>query len=310
MNIDGGVCDTPPVDVLTDLLTMRARAVAVAQAALLEAVVAVADRDPVGFDTDLVAFSLAWTRTTARLQVEFGRYLQQVLKPVWHALCAGDVDVARAHVFHDILAPVDNELAVAIAAEYVSRAGQWTTSQLRDRLRRAVLRGDPAGAATRTERTIEQRHVSLVPEEHSTASLFAVNLPAARAVAAFERVDAYARARHQRGDARTLDQLRADTVLDLLEGVDIGTSPIHRRGILELTIPWSTLARGGDEPAMLSGYGPIEAPLARELATDLLDRTDIACRYRITGTNGQLHQLGSLPSPRNQRQLTGLLDHI
>src|SRR5215468_7329605 len=153
MNIDGGVWDTPPVDVLTDLLALRARAVAVAQAALLEAVVAVADRDPVGFDTDLVAFSLAWTRTTARLQVEFGRYLQQVLKPVWHALSSGDVDVARAHVFHDVLAPVDDEVAVAIAAQYVGRAGGWTTSQLRERLRRAVLRVDPAGAAKRDRKS-------------------------------------------------------------------------------------------------------------------------------------------------------------
>jgi hypothetical protein len=61
VGIDGDAY-RPPVDSLTDLLTVRARAVSVAQAALLEAVVTVADRDPDGFDTDLVAFSLAWTQ--------------------------------------------------------------------------------------------------------------------------------------------------------------------------------------------------------------------------------------------------------
>src|SRR5262249_22919551 len=172
--------------------------------------------------------------------------------------------------------------------------------------------------------TIEQRHVSLVPQEHSTASLFAVNLPAARAVAAFERVDAYARARRAGGDVRTLDQLRADTVLDLLEGVDIGASPTHRRGVVELTVPWATLARGldpaapdcggsddaGDEPALLSGFGPIEAPTARELATELLDRTDVAWRYRVTDHHGRLRQLGSLRSTRDRGQLAGLHNHL
>jgi hypothetical protein len=245
-----------------------------------------------------------------------------VIKPVWAALCTGDVDVARAHVFHDILTPLPDDVAVALAAEYVGRASEWTTSQLRDRLRRAVLRADPTGATRRTAHTVERRHVSLMPGEHSTAGLFAVDLPAARAVAAFERVDAYARTRRHDGDPRTLDQLRADTLLDLLEGVNIGCPPVHRRGVLELTIPWSTLAAGldpaavrqedhdgldkvDDEPAVLAGFGPVEAPTARHLAAGLLDRDDIGWRLRITGAHGQLWQLGTLPTPTAPRMSTG-----
>ena len=103
------VSSEAPVDALTDVLLARARAAAVADAALLDAVVAVADRDPCGFDADLVALSLRWTQVAARAQVEFGRYLQRVIKPVWVALCAGDLDVARARVFHDVLACVDDD---------------------------------------------------------------------------------------------------------------------------------------------------------------------------------------------------------
>ncbi|HKE67580.1 MAG TPA: hypothetical protein VKB59_23515, partial [Micromonosporaceae bacterium] len=254
MSIDGGgsdtqtvnaqVVDVPTVDALTDVLAVRARSAAVADAALLDAVVAVADRDRLGFDADQVAVTLAWTRTTARYQVEFGRYLQRVVKPVWAAMCAGDVDVARARVFHDVLCAVDDGVAFTIALDHVDRAPGWTTGQLRDRLRRAVLRADPQGAAARTARTVGQRRVELLADRESTAGLLAWCLPAGRAVAAFERVDAIARARHSSQDPRTLDQLRADTLLDLLEGVGVGGSPVHRRGVVELTIPWSTLACG------------------------------------------------------------------
>ena len=229
-------------DALTDVLVARARAAAVADAALLEAVVAVADRDPLGFDADLVALSLRWTQVAARAQVEFGRYLQRVIKPVWAALSAGDLDVARARVFHDVLACVDNDVAFAIALDLVDRAGGWTTGQLRERLRRAVCHVDPSGARKRTAAKVAQRRVYLTAEGDGAAALFATSLPAPRAVAAFERVDAIARARRAAGDLRTLDQLRADAVLDLLEGVETAQSPILRRGVVEISVPWATLA--------------------------------------------------------------------
>src|SRR5215467_10744929 len=156
--------ETPSRDDLANVLECRGRDAAIADAALLDAVVAVADRGPVGFDADEVAFTLAWTQTTARHQVEFGRYLQQVVKPVWAAMCTGDLDIARARVFHDVLAVIDDSLAFTIALDHVDRAGGWTTSQLRDRLRRAVLRADPNGAAARTARTVAERRIELVAD--------------------------------------------------------------------------------------------------------------------------------------------------
>ncbi|HEY7177353.1 MAG TPA: hypothetical protein VH442_20750, partial [Micromonosporaceae bacterium] len=300
MGIDSGESETPPVDALADLLTARIRAAAVAEAALLDAVVAVADREPAGFDADLVAFTLAWTRTAARTQVEFGRYLQHVIKPVRAALSDGALDVPRARVFHDVLACVDDGIAFAIAAEFADRAAGWTTGQLRDRLRRAVLRADPLGAAERAARTVERRRLVLAAEQHSTASLFASCLPAVRAAAAFERVDAIARSRRADGDGRPIDQLRADTFLDLLEGVSIGAGPVHRRGVVEITVPWSALGdefgrshgasdterMPSSEPAILAGFGPIEAPTARSAIAELGGRRNVSWRFRVDGEEG------------------------
>lgn len=333
MSIDVGEPTTAvrgPIDALTDLLVARARAAAAADAALLDAVVAVADRDPVGFDADLVAFTLAWTQSFARWQVEFGRYLQRVIKPVWTALAVGDLDLGRARVFFEVLSLTDDALAFSVALDFVDRATEWTTGQLRDRLKRAVLASDPDGAAARTARSVAQRRVVLAPNNESTANIFADSLPAMRAAAAYERLDAIARARHAAGDSRTLDQLRADTMLDLLEGVAVTAAPAHRRGIVEITIPWSSVVYGDSDldvpagsaplpaervsyaadPATLTGFGPVEAPTARAIVGELLGRKDIAWRYRIMGPSGELCGRGGLPQPRSGAALVELINTV
>ena len=64
---------------------------------------------------------------------------------------------------------------------------------------------------------------------------------------------------------RSMDQLRADTFLDLLEGVRIGSSPVHRSGVVELTVPWTTVTGAANDPGVLAGYGPIDADTARDI---------------------------------------------
>src|SRR5262249_58802975 len=95
--------------------------------------------------------------------------------------------------------------------------------------------------------------------------------PAGRAAAAFERVDAIARSLRTGGDSRTLAQLRADTVLDLLDGTGVKATPIGRPGVLELQIPLATAIGAGDQPGELAGYGPVLADVARQIAHDRQD---------------------------------------
>ncbi len=215
---------------------------------------AIAGGAPAGFDVDEVAFALAWTHSYARSQVELSRHLTQTLPDVFAALSTGDIDMRRAWVFSDALAVVDDQIAAAIAAQLLPTAPDLTTSQLRDRLRRAVLKSDP-DVTRRVAKTIEQRYVACEPDGEGSASLLGERLPAARAVAAFERVDAFARGRKRAGDDRSLDQLRADTFLDLLDGTGIETAPVHRQGLIELTVGWDTAIGAADDPATLAGTG-------------------------------------------------------
>jgi hypothetical protein len=286
-----------------------ARAVAVASARLLAAIVAVADRAKSGFDADEIAFALAWTQSAARSQVELGRYLMRTLPGVFAALDSGDIDLRRAWVFSDVLGAVDDAIAINIAATVLPRAGELTTSQLRDRLRRAVLKADP-DASKRTARSEADRYVACQPDSNGTASVFGVCLPAARAAAAFERVDAYARGRKLDGDERTLDQLRADTFLDLLEGVGMVTPPIHRAGVIELTVPWTTAVGAANDPGLLAGHGPIGADAARAIITRHLtaargattrESGGVRWRHTMTADDGTLVLTTAVRAPRTAR---------
>jgi hypothetical protein len=90
------------------------------------------------------------------------------------------------------------------------------------------------------------------------------HLPAPQAQAAWERLDTAARhLAGQPGEARSLDQLRADVGADLLGGWhDPATAPRVTVGVL---VPMMTLLGLSNEPATLDGYGPIDDETARRL---------------------------------------------
>jgi hypothetical protein len=315
---DGDIRDPEAADDPVAILCARAREVSIATARLLEAIVTVAADAGPGFDADEVAFALAWTQSAARSQVEFGRYLTRVVPSVFAALGRGAIDVRRAWVFTDVLGLVDDSLAATIAGAVLPVAGDLTTSQLRDRLRRAVLKADP-DAGGRTAKSVVDRHVACQADREGTASLFGVRLPAARATAAFERVDAFARGRKRDGDGRTMDQLRADTFLDLLEGVGIGSSPVHRAGVVEVTVPWTTATGATNDPGVLAGYGPIDADTARNIIADDVARLATASsrcervRWRHTITDDDSRLLSTTSRPRIKqvpRPIVGALGDV
>lgn len=71
-------------------------------------------------------------------------------------------------------------------------------------------------------------------------------------------------------DDRTMDQIRADLLTDLLLTSDpatangAGLDHVHAR--IQVTVAAGTLAGADDRPAELDGYGPIDPDLARDLA--------------------------------------------
>ena len=106
------------------------------------------------------------------------------------------------------------------------------------------------------------------------------------------------------GDARTMDQRRADVLGDLaatvLDHHELPTKH-RRRPHLQVTVAASTLAGVDDQPGELAGYGPIPAELARRIAADATWR-----RILTDPVSGVLLDYGTTmyTPPR------GLVDHV
>ncbi|SNR36470.1 hypothetical protein SAMN06265360_103247, partial [Haloechinothrix alba] len=85
------------------------------------------------------------------------------------------------------------------------------------------------------------------------------------AASAYARIDALARKQRHRGDARTLDQLRADIHANLLLGQDPGVSVPEAAATVFLHMPIDTALGMTETGCELSGYGPLPAPIARHI---------------------------------------------
>lgn len=178
-----------------------------------------------------------------------------------HVVIFVDAMVGVEVEFHDRLVP----MAVALAE--VEPAGTFRRS-----LRKLI---DGVRSETLTERheaALAKRRMIVQPAEDGMAWLMTLQ-PAVEARAIHARVTAMAKAIARADDeARTLDQIRADVIGDLLIEGDTHTLPAEARGIratVAVTVPVLALlddeAASEVEPATVEGVGAIPLSRAREL---------------------------------------------
>jgi hypothetical protein len=223
------------------LVQSRNRLVSHQQAELLADVYAVSRDDDSGAD-ELgrasrypwaeveLAFALRWTRIAAGGRLEQARQLIEDLPRVQAALSAGDIDMPKALVIAELASWLDDSATAArLVDKVIGEAPLLTTGQLRARLRRLVLAVDPEAAQRRCATAVRSRRVETYASPDGTGELAGRSLPPQDAAAAWDRLTAIARSAKSAGDSRTIDQLRADALLDLLigEGVAVG-EPLSR----------------------------------------------------------------------------------
>lgn len=176
------------------------------------------------------------------------------------ALQAGKIGVGHAYAIRDETLQLSEADIEEVEARILRGADRATPGQLRRRARRAVLSVNPDAAIERRKRASKQRRVELYPDTDGMATL-RVQLPAPDAVAVYNRLNEYAQAAKARGDQRTLDQLRADALVEILcHGAGSAAKPL-----IQITVGADTLAGRDNNPAELDGYGPIDADLARHI---------------------------------------------
>jgi len=221
--------------------------------------------------------ALTLTRRAAEFQLGTAYELRDRLPNVWQALHDGSIDLPRARVLCNETVHLPIEQAQQIAEVALARAPSQTTDQLGARIRKLVISLDPDSAKDRYEEAVSERRVVLEPNPHGTTNLLGLDLPAADAQAAMRRINTLAKAAKTGDDPRTMDQVRADVFVDLLNGRHLKHG--KGKGMVDISVELSTLAGLNDNPGELNGYGPVIADIARQVA-----ETQSEAEHRVTVT--------------------------
>ncbi len=217
-----------------------------------------------------VGAALRLTRRSAEAETHLALELVRRLPDVHAALLRGDIDQRRAKTVMRGTEHLPDHTARRVVDQVIERARELTTGQLAAALRRLCMESDPADAKQRYDRGVEDRRVEMRANPEGTANLLGFDLPPDRVAAVSRYLDQAARKLRRKGESRTMDQLRADVLLDVLEGAH---TPLGapRAGQVHIEVDLATLAELNDRAGELAGFGPVTADLARQLAEQLRD---------------------------------------
>ncbi len=165
-----------------------------------------------------LAMRLGCSRRQGRALVRQGRAFGGALAWTGDALASGQIDATKARLLVEALDEVPVPVALEVQHVVLPAAPTRTPTQLARDIARALIRVDPDGAGERHRIAARGRRVDaprVLPD--GMAGLWAV-LPATGAMRLDSALSAQARAARTSGDPRTLDQLRADLLVDLTTG--------------------------------------------------------------------------------------------
>jgi hypothetical protein len=199
------------------------------------------------------------------------------------ALEAGSISWQHARVMVEETACLDPDGAGALEAHFLDPdapnpargcpAGEMPAARFGAKARIWRERHQAESIEQRHTKSVLDRRVEYAPDKDGMAWLSAY-LPADTAENIWNRTTAIARGLQGPEEDRTLTQLRADALATALlssgngnTGTGLGDVPPPRAEVL-VTVPVFALLGATDEPAMLDGYGPIPASMARDLVAN------------------------------------------
>ncbi|BEK90331.1 DUF222 domain-containing protein [Nocardia seriolae] len=194
------------------------------------------------------------------------------------AFAAGRIDPSRVQVIADCLRGLPREVRESLEPKLIDAALRSDPARLRQTAQRWVARLDPEGETRRRTEREQDRDVRIRAVQDGMA-VFDGLLPAAGAQAVAMRLREMS-LQVCDDDPRTMAQRRADALIALADGsgrlscgcgkgldcpkADVPATP--RRPLIQVGVSAETLLGLRDDPAFLSGYGPVDAALARTLA--------------------------------------------
>jgi len=214
-----------------------------------------------------VACALGLAPQTAKAKLKNAEQLCTRLPGTLGLLLEGRISELQARAVTEASHVLPDTVLPAFEDRVLKRAPEQTLTQLRQVVKRAQHRLDPAGAEQRKRRAVTDRGVR-VTDAGDGMVWFTALLAAEDAHACLQKIDAAARMA-PKDDERTLEQ-RRDIVIDAVLGGLSGELPAAhgRQPAISVIVSLETLAGVEDEPGWRDGYGPITAQTARALAAD------------------------------------------
>ncbi len=228
-----------------------------------------------------VGTALQLTRRAADNEMGFALSLRRRLPQVHDMLQSGMIDIRRARCIDTSTAHLPIAAARNVVERIAEAAPELTTGQLRARIRKLCIETDPDDAKQRHDRAVTDRRIVMEPTLDGTCNLTGFDLPVADATRAANRINTIARSLRRKGETRTIDQLRSDVFLDLLNGTNHYTTTTRGRGTVHVTVDLDTLTALTEHPGELAGYGPVISDIARQIATE---SPDAEWRWTLTDT--------------------------
>ncbi|MFB8368763.1 DUF222 domain-containing protein [Pseudarthrobacter sp. NPDC055928] len=238
-----------------------------------------------------VACALTVSERSASALLAQAHELTTALPLTLAALQSGDLSWQHAKVMVDETTGLDAAGAAALEARFLGPdvpdrarecpAGELVPSRFRHKARTWRERHHPVSIEKRHARSVLDRRLEYVPDRDGMAWLSAY-LPADRAAGIWNGITATARTLQGPAETRTMTQLRADIAAQLLLSGAAGDETTADGGPADestgrvpspaaqvlVTVPVFALMGLTDEPALLDGYGPIPASMARNLVAD------------------------------------------
>lgn len=211
-----------------------------------------------------IAMRLSMAEGTVVTLARQAELLRSRAPRVWGMFWEGEISTANARCVAATLESLPDNPATDAALD--AKATEWAVlppARFKGRLRTLRERLHPISLTERHAEAAKARRFWREEDRDGMAWLGA-QVTAPDAEMAWQRVDAMARhLAEQPGETRTMDQIRADVVADMLTGrLDPATAPRATVGVL---IPMMSLLGRSEEPATLEGHGPIDADTARKL---------------------------------------------
>ncbi len=219
--------------------------------------------------SDEIGVLLGCTKMAASVKYAAAVYAAQY-RSIGTAWRAGQVDARKIAVIGEQVSYLPEGTAQQVAADAVEYAtGQGgpagtpldsgrTAPQLREWLRRKVIAANPAAAEERRQRAMGDRRVVITPGDDGMCELWAL-LPGVQGRQIQNTLTAAAQGMGA-GDARSMDQRRADSLVDLLLGR--AEPPAVS---LQVIVGADTITGASQEPGWVPGLGPVTATEVDEL---------------------------------------------